>query len=87
MGNFIGMIIVGLIAGLIARAVKPGTDAMGWIATIVLGILGAIVGGFLAGALGMNTDGGMVGLIFSVIGAVVLLFIYEIVTGKRRIGR
>lgn len=85
--GFIWMIIIGLVAGLIARAIKPGADAMGWIATIVLGILGSIVGGFLAGALGMNANGGMVGLIFSVIGAIALLFIYEIVTGKRRIGR
>lgn len=87
MGSFIWMIIIGFVAGLIARAVKPGADAMGWIATIVLGILGAIVGGFLAGMLGMNADGGMVGLIFSVIGAVILLFLYEFISGKRRIGQ
>lgn len=84
--NFIWIIIIGLVTGLIARAIKPGADAMGWIATIVLGILGAIVGGFLAGVLGMNADGGMVGLIFSVIGAIILLFIYEIIAGKSRIG-
>lgn len=86
MGSFIWMILIGLVAGLIARAVKPGADAMGWIATIVLGILGAIVGGFIASMLGLNANGGFVGLILSVIGAVLLLFIYEIITGKRRIG-
>ncbi len=86
MGSFIWMILIGLVAGLIARAIKPGADAMGWLATIVLGILGAIVGGFIASLLNLNADGNFVGLILSVIGAIALLFIYEMVTGKRRIG-
>ena len=59
---------------------------MGWILTIVLGIIGALVGSFLAGMLGMNANGGFTGLIFSVIGAIIVLFIYELATGKRRIG-
>lgn len=46
--SFIYMIIMGLIVGVIARAIKPGADAMGWILTIVLGIIGALVGGFLS---------------------------------------
>ncbi|HCC66541.1 MAG TPA: GlsB/YeaQ/YmgE family stress response membrane protein, partial [Moraxella sp.] len=66
--SFIYMIIMGLIVGVIARAIKPGADTMGWILTIVLGIIGALVGGFLAGMLGMNANGGFTGLIFSVIG-------------------
>lgn len=86
MGSFIWMILIGLVAGLIARAIKPGADAMGWIATVVLGILGAIVGGFIASILGINANGGFTGLILSVIGAIVLLFAYEFITGKRRIG-
>lgn len=57
MGSFIWMILIGLVAGLIARAIKPGADAMGWVATIVLGILGAIVGGFIASLLNLNADG------------------------------
>lgn len=83
--NFIWMIIVGLVAGLLARAIKPGNDAMGWIMTIILGIAGAVVGGFLASMLGIGAEGGFLGLVFSVIGAIVLLFIYELVTGKRRV--
>ena len=59
---------------------------MPWVETIVLGILGAIVGGFIANLLNVNADGSFVGLILSVIGAIALLFIYEMVTGKRRIG-
>ena len=79
------MIIMGLIVGVIARAIKPGADTMGWILTIVLGIIGALVGGFLAGMLGINANGGFTGLIFSVIGAIIVLFVYELATGKRRI--
>ena len=52
--SFIYMIIMGLIVGVIARFIKPGADAMGWILTIVLGIVGALVGGFLAGMLGLE---------------------------------
>ena len=78
------MIIVGLVAGLLARAIKPGNDPMGWIMTIVLGIVGAMLGGFLAGLIGINADGGFTGLIFSVIGAIILLFLYEMIVNKRR---
>ena len=81
--SFIWMIIVGLVAGLLARAIKPGSDPMGWIMTIVLGIVGALLGGFLAGLVGIDADGGFTGLIFSVIGAIILLFIYEMVMSKR----
>lgn len=83
--SFIWMIIVGLVAGLLARAIKPGSDPMGWIMTIVLGIVGAMLGGFIAGLIGINADGGFTGLIFSVIGAIILLFIYEMIMNKRRV--
>ena len=83
--GFIWMIIVGLVAGLLARAIKPGNDAMGWIMTIVLGIVGAMLGGFVAGLIGIDADGGFTGLIFSVIGAIILLFIYEMIMSKRRV--
>lgn len=83
--SFIWMIIVGLVAGLLARAIKPGSDPMGWIMTIVLGIVGAMLGGFLAGLIGIDADGGFTGLIFSVIGAIILLFLYEMIISKRRV--
>ena len=83
--GFLWMIIVGLVAGLLARAIKPGSDPMGWIMTIVLGIVGAMLGGFVAGLIGINADGGFTGLIFSVIGAIILLFLYEMIMSKRRI--
>lgn len=81
--NFLYMILMGLIVGVIARAIKPGSDAMGWVLTIVLGIVGAIVGGFIASALNLNANGGFVGLILSVIGAIIVLFIYEFIASKR----
>ncbi|MFC6380137.1 GlsB/YeaQ/YmgE family stress response membrane protein [Psychrobacter glacincola] len=83
--SFIWMIIVGLVAGLLARAIKPGSDPMGWIMTIILGIVGAMLGGFVAGLVGINADGGFTGLIFSVIGAIILLFIYEMIMSRRRV--
>lgn len=83
--SFIWMIIVGLVAGLLARAIKPGSDPMGWIMTIVLGIVGAMLGGFIASLIGIDADGGFTGLIFSVIGAIILLFLYELIMSKRRV--
>lgn len=81
----IGAIISGLIIGVLARFIKPGADSMGWIMTIILGIVGASVGGFLASALGLSTNGGFGGLVISVIGAIIVLFVYEIITGKKRL--
>jgi uncharacterized membrane protein YeaQ/YmgE (transglycosylase-associated protein family) len=83
--GFIWVIIVGLVAGLLARAIKPGNDPMGWIMTILLGIVGAMLGGFVASLVGINADGGFTGLIFSVIGAIILLFLYEMIISKRRV--
>lgn len=83
--SIVWTLIVGFIAGLLARTIKPGANPMGWIMTIILGIVGAVVGGFLAGALGLSANGGFGGLVLSVIGAIIVLFIYEFATGKRRI--
>lgn len=84
MFSLLWTIIIGFIVGLLARAIKPGADGMGWILTIILGIAGAFVGGFIASALNIGTNGGFMGLVMSVIGAIILLFIYELATGKRR---
>lgn len=82
----IGTLFIGLIAGLLARAIKPGKDAMGWIMTIILGIAGSFVGGLLASAFGIGAVGSMGSLTLSVIGAIILLFLYEFITGKRKLG-
>ena len=76
---FIGTLIVGLIVGLIARAIKPGDDNMGWIMTIVLGIVGSLVAGYVGRALGWYQPGQAAGWIASVIGAIVLLVVWGFV--------
>ncbi|AMR82109.1 MULTISPECIES: GlsB/YeaQ/YmgE family stress response membrane protein [Cupriavidus] len=79
---FIGTVFVGLIVGLIARAVKPGDDKLGWIMTIILGILGSVVAGYVGRALGWYQPGEPAGWVASVIGAIVLLVIYGMVRRK-----
>ena len=80
-GFIIGMIIVGLIAGFLARAVVPGRDPMSIGATIVLGVVGSFIGGFLADVLFRDDvkDKGVhsTGLIGSVVGAVIALLVYR----------
>jgi uncharacterized membrane protein YeaQ/YmgE (transglycosylase-associated protein family) len=80
--EIIGMIVVGFIVGLIARAVKPGNDRMGIILTTLLGIAGAFLAGFLGQAMGLYTTGEPAGWIASVIGAVLLLFVVSLVRGR-----
>jgi uncharacterized membrane protein YeaQ/YmgE (transglycosylase-associated protein family) len=82
--GIIWMIVVGLVAGLIARAIMPGKDSMSWVMTIVLGIVGSFVGGFLMNVvmhqdpLG-TSDFQPTGLIGSVIGALVVLGAWHLV--------
>ncbi|AZG16154.1 MULTISPECIES: GlsB/YeaQ/YmgE family stress response membrane protein [Cupriavidus] len=80
---FIGTVFVGLIVGLLARAIKPGDDKMGWIMTILLGVLGALLAGYVGRAMGFYQPGEAVGWIASILGAMVLLFIYDAVRRKR----
>ena len=86
-GFIIGLILVGLIAGAVARLLVPGRDPMGIGATILLGIVGSFVGGFLADVL-FRSDGedrglGPAGIIGSIIGAIIVLLIYNAVTHRR----
>ncbi|SPB12919.1 transglycosylase [Caballeronia novacaledonica] len=76
---FIGTLIVGLVVGLIARALKPGDDSMGWIMTIVLGIAGSLIAGYVGRALGWYQPGQPAGWIASVIGAIVLLLVWGMI--------
>ncbi|MFM0630844.1 GlsB/YeaQ/YmgE family stress response membrane protein [Paraburkholderia xenovorans] len=81
--SFIGTVIVGLVVGLIARAVKPGDDSMGLILTIVLGIAGSLIAGYVGRGLGWYQPGQAAGWVASVIGAIVLLVIYGLVRRRR----
>lgn len=83
--SIIGTIIVGFIVGLIARALKPGNDRMGIIMTTLLGIAGAFLARFVGQAMGLYGPNDVAGWIASVIGAIVLLFIYSMVRGRRRV--
>jgi uncharacterized membrane protein YeaQ/YmgE (transglycosylase-associated protein family) len=83
MTGILVMIVLGLIIGAVAKLVMPGTDPGGIIVTILLGIAGALVGGFLGRALGLYQEGQPAGFVMSVIGALVLLFIYRLFTRAR----
>jgi uncharacterized membrane protein YeaQ/YmgE (transglycosylase-associated protein family) len=82
--SIIGTIVVGFIVGLIARAVKPGDDKLGLIMTTLLGIAGAFIARYAGVAMGWYQQEEPAGWIASVIGAVVLLFIYGLVKGRSR---
>ena len=83
MGSIISAIVIGCIVGLIARAIKPGNDAMGWIMTIVLGIVGSLVATYGGQMLGLYQPGQSAGWFASVSGAIIVLFIYGMATGKK----
>jgi uncharacterized membrane protein YeaQ/YmgE (transglycosylase-associated protein family) len=84
--SFIWWLIIGLIAGAIARLIMPGRDAMSWLATMLLGIVGSIVGGLISWAIwpAERASGGMprAGLILSILGAIVVLWIWRMI-GRR----
>jgi len=86
--TIIGWIILGLIAGAIAKAILPGTQGGGWLITLVLGVVGALLGGFLASALFGIPMGGFFEIrtwIIAILGSIVVLLIYGLVTrGSRR---
>ena len=80
--HIIVTILIGLAVGIVAKLLMPGRDPGGWIVTILLGIAGSFVGGFLASTL-MGRDQQAAGWIGSIIGAIVLLFIYRLIVGRR----
>ena len=81
----IGFLLVGLLAGFIARALVPGPDPMGWLGTMVLGIVGSVVGGTLAALLfGGTLALSAAGIIGSIIGAIIVLLVWRQVGGRAR---
>jgi uncharacterized membrane protein YeaQ/YmgE (transglycosylase-associated protein family) len=82
--GIIVFLIVGLIAGFIARALVPGPDPMGWLGTMILGIVGSFVGGTLAALVfGGTLDLSASGFIGSIIGAIIVLLIWRAMGGRR----
>ena len=79
LGRVLGTIIVGLLVGAVARWIKPGEQAIGWILTALLGVGGAVIATYIGQQLGWYAVGAHAGFIASVAGAVVLLTAYEAV--------
>jgi uncharacterized membrane protein YeaQ/YmgE (transglycosylase-associated protein family) len=83
--GIISWIIIGLLAGAIAKFIMPGDDPGGIVLTIILGIVGAIVGGFIASVLGLGgLDGFSLGtLLLAILGSILLLIVYRMTVGRR----
>ncbi|NJD55845.1 MAG: GlsB/YeaQ/YmgE family stress response membrane protein [Nitrospirae bacterium] len=80
--HIIWTIIIGFLAGVVAKFIHPGREGMGFIMTTVLGIGGSVVATFLGQALGLYQAGSTAGFIGAVIGAIILLVIYGAVKGR-----
>jgi uncharacterized membrane protein YeaQ/YmgE (transglycosylase-associated protein family) len=83
MFGVIGWIAFGLIVGVVAKLLMPGRDPGGFLVTIVLGILGAVVAGYLGRAAGWYGPEDSAGFLMSILGAIVLLAIYRMAVGRR----
>ena len=80
--GILSWILFGLVIGIIAKLLMPGRDPGGFIVTILLGIAGALLGGFLGQAMGLYGPGESAGWIVSILGAVVLLAIYRMMVRR-----
>jgi len=80
--GIIASIFIGLIVGVIAKLLMPGRDPGGWIITILLGLAGSVVAGFLGRGLGWYQDGQPVGFLASVVGAIILLALYRLIAKR-----
>ena len=80
----IWMIVVGLVVGVIAKMLMPGRDPGGAIITILIGIAGSLVAGFLGRSAGWYAEGQPAGFLASIVGAILLLFLYRALTGQAR---
>jgi uncharacterized membrane protein YeaQ/YmgE (transglycosylase-associated protein family) len=85
MVGVLGWILFGLVVGIVAKLLMPGRDPGGLIITTLLGIVGAVIGGFLGRSLGLYGPGEPAGFLMATLGAVVLLFIYRMLRRPARI--
>jgi uncharacterized membrane protein YeaQ/YmgE (transglycosylase-associated protein family) len=81
--SWLTWIVIGLVAGAIAKAITPGRDPGGCIVTIIVGVAGAVLAGFLGQQLGWYEPGEGAGFLAAIVGAVVILFVYRLVAGRR----
>jgi uncharacterized membrane protein YeaQ/YmgE (transglycosylase-associated protein family) len=82
MMSLIGTLLIGLIVGFLARALKPGDDKLGWIMTALLGVAGSFLATYLGVAMGWYQQGEAAGWIASILGAMALLVVYGLVKRK-----
>src|SRR3954470_21126605 len=87
MFGFIGWIVFGLIVGALAKLVMPGRDGGGIIVTMLLGIAGAVIGGLIGRARGFYGSNQSAGFFMSFLGAVILLWIYRLLVGRRSVAQ
>lgn len=80
--SFIWMCLIGLLAGAVAKWVMPGKDPGGLLVTMLLGIAGSVVAGFLGRAVGLYAEGESAGFFMSVVGAILLLAAYRVIKSK-----
>lgn len=80
--SLLGTLLIGLVVGFIARAVKPGDDKLGWIMTALLGVAGSFLASYVGVAMGWYAQGEAAGWIASVVGAILLLVVYGLVKSK-----
>lgn len=81
--SIIGWILFGLVVGIVGKLLMPGRDPGGFIITILLGIAGALIGGFVGQSLGFYREGEPAGFIMAVLGSIVLLLLYRMFVGRR----
>ena len=83
MFGILGWIVFGLVVGIVAKLLMPGKDPGGIVVTILLGIVGAVIGGFLGRALGLYGPDEPAGLIVSTLGAILVLALYRMLVARR----
>ena len=81
--SFLGWLLIGAVAGVLAKAIMPGRDPGGCIITILLGIGGALLAGFIGNAAGWYSHGQAGGFIAATLGAILILFVYRLLSRRR----
>jgi uncharacterized membrane protein YeaQ/YmgE (transglycosylase-associated protein family) len=81
--SVIGWILFGLVVGIVGKLLMPGRDPGGFILTILLGIAGALLGGFIGQSLGFYREGEPAGFLMAVLGSIILLLLYRMFVGRR----
>jgi uncharacterized membrane protein YeaQ/YmgE (transglycosylase-associated protein family) len=80
--SILGWIVFGLIVGIVGKLLMPGKDPGGFLATVAIGIIGALLGGLLGRFLGLYTQDDPVGFVMATIGAILFLWLYRVITRR-----